>query len=87
MNTMRKLFALAILASAFVIPATAAVDDHTLRNERKAGQRARESYRKELRKQRHAAALAQSREHRNQARERNRERKAYAKEMRRGHRK
>ena len=78
MNAMRKLFALAILA---VIPVMAAVND------RKTDQRARESYRKELRNQRHAAALEQSRERRNLARERNRERKAYAKDVRRGHRK
>src|SRR6266404_2984547 len=78
MNTMRKLCALAILAA---IPVLAASSD------RKADQRARESYRKELRNQRHAAALAQSREHRDQARERNKERRAYAREMRRGHRK
>jgi hypothetical protein len=83
MNTMRKLFALALLA---FIPVMAAVDDHTIRKERKADAKARESYRKELRKQRHAAALEQSREHRNLARERNKERKAYAKEARRGHR-
>ena len=78
MNAICKLLALAILV---LIPATAAAND------RKTDQRARESYRKEIRNQRHAAALAQSREHRNHARELNKERKAYAKEMRRGHRK
>ena len=78
MNAMRKLLALAILAA---IPVLAAAND------RKTDQRARESYRKELRNQRHAAALAQSREHRNHARELNKDRKAYAKEMRRAHRK
>ena len=77
MNAICKLLALAILV---LIPATAA-------NDRRTDQRARESYRKELRNQRHAAALAQSREHRTRARELNKERKAYAKEMRRGHRK
>ena len=78
MNAMRKLLALAILAA---IPVLAAAND------RKTDQRARESYRKELRNQRHAAALAQSREHRNHARDLNKDRKAYAKEMRRAHRK
>ncbi|MDP8980161.1 MAG: hypothetical protein M3O35_06185 [Acidobacteriota bacterium] len=71
-----KLLALGLL---MLLPAVA--------SSHKTDQRARESYRKELRNQRHAAALEQSREHRNRARELNRERKAYAKDLRRGHRK
>jgi hypothetical protein len=71
MNAICKLFALAIVV---LIPATAANDP-----------KARDSYHKELRNQRHAAALAQSREHRNHARALNKERKAYAKELRHAH--